>query len=162
LTTSAGAVSAPVAINPAPGRRFKFMSRTAGKPFGISGGSTADAAKVVQWTDDDDYDQQWTLVDAGSGYFNLINRNSGKALDNPSGSTADGTQMQQYTITGTGNANQQWQVTAASSGYYRIVNRTSGKSLDVKDGTVTDDTVIQQYTTTSGNTNQEFQLVPVS
>jgi glucosylceramidase len=161
--TFTGTIGAATVLpaTPANGRRFKILSRTAGKPFGISGGSTADAAKVVQWTDDDDYDQQWTLVDAGSGYYNLINRNSGKALDNPSGSTVDGTQMQQYTITGTGNANQQWQVTAASTGYYRIVNRTSGKSLDVKDGTVTDDTFIQQYTTTTGNTNQEFQLVPV-
>lgn len=146
---------------PAAGRMFKFVSRTSGKPFGVSGASTANGARIVQWIDNGDYDQQWRLVDAGSGYWNLINRNSGLGLDN-GGTSTDGVQMQQWAVTGLGNSNQQWQITAASSGYYRIVNRTSGKSLDLRDGSLAEDAAIQQFGTFSGEPNQEFQLVPTS
>ncbi|WP_160165550.1 RICIN domain-containing protein [Conexibacter woesei] len=161
--TFRGTVPAATSLpaTPAAGRTFKFVSRTSGKPFGVSGASTANGARVVQWLDNSDWDQQWRLVDAGGGYWNLINRNSGLGLDN-GGTSTDGVQMQQWAVVGTGNFNQQWQITAASSGYYRIVNRTSGKSLDVRDGSLAEDAAIQQWTTYSGEPNQEFQLVPTS
>lgn len=146
---------------PAGGRIFKFVSRTSGKPFGVSGASTANGARIVQWLDNSDYDQQWRLVDIGGGYYNIINRNSGLGLDNGS-STADGAKMQQWAVTGTGNVYQQWSITAATSGYYRIVNRGSGKSLDLTDGRLEEDTQIQQWATYSGEPNQEWQLVPTS
>jgi glucosylceramidase len=159
--TFRGTVPAATAISatPANGRIVKFVSRTSGKPFGVSGASTANGARIVQWIDNSDYDQQWRLVDAGGGYWNIINRNSGLGIDN-GGSTRDGDKMQQWAVTGVGNWNQQWQITAATSGYYRIVNRTSGKSLDLSGGGLEEDNQIQQWATTTGETNQEFQLVP--
>jgi glucosylceramidase len=146
---------------PANGRIFKFVSKTSGKPFGVSAASTANGARIVQWLDNSDYDQQWRLVDAGGGYWNIINRNSGLGLDN-GGTSTDGAKMQQWAVVGVGNSNQQWQIVAASSGYYRIVNRTSGKSLDLSGGGLEEDNQIQQWATTSGETNQEWQLVPAS
>jgi len=129
----------------------------------VTGGSTADGATIVQNTDSGDLDQQWRLVDAGSGYYNIVDVNSGKALDDPGGSTTDGTQMQQYTISGTGNANQQWQIVSVGSGYYTVLNRTSGRGLDLSGGSLANSTAIQQYTVTgNGNYGQNWQFIPVS
>lgn len=148
---------------PAAGHTYKITSRLTGKPFGVDGGSTADGAKAIQYVDDGDADQQWTLVDAGSGYWNIINVKSGKALDDTGGSTTNGTQLQQYTITGTGNWNQQWQIVSVGSGYYKILNRTSGLGVDLTGGNVANSTAIQQYTVSgNGNYGQNWQLVPVS
>lgn len=147
--------SAPVA-----GLTYRLVNRATGKPIGVYGASTADGAKIVQWTDDDDPDQQWTLASAGNGYYNIINVNSGKALDDTNGSTSNGTQMQQWT-TGTGNSNQQWQITPLGNGSYTITNRTSGLVLDLTNGAFSDGTPIQQWQAGPGNPNQQWELVPV-
>jgi glucosylceramidase len=147
---------------PVAGGTYRIVSRTSGKPVGVYGASMDDGALVVQFTDDADPDQRWTLQDAGSGYFNLINVNSGKALDNPNGSRLNGTQMQQWTIVGTGNNNQQWLLTPVGGGWYTIKNRTSSKVLDVRNGSVGDAAAIQQWTYGSGNPNQQFRFVPYS
>lgn len=162
--TFAGTVpAAPVlSATPAAGSTYRIVSRASGKPIGVCWASTADGACILQFTDDGDPDQRWRLVDAGSGYFNLINANSGKALDNPEGSTADGTQMQQWTIWGAGNSNQQWLISPVGDGWYTIQNRTSGKVLDVRDGSVSDTAAIQQWTYYVDNPNQHFKFVPYS
>ena len=146
---------------PTAGHTYKIISRTTGKPFGVYGASTANGAQIVQWTDDDDPDQQWKLVSAGNGYYNLIDVNSGKALDDTGGSTSNGTIMQQYQISGTGNSNQQWQISADGS-WYTITNRTSGLQLNLTGGALADGTYIQQWASSSSDPNAQWQFVPVS
>ena len=161
--TFEGTVPAATVLSstPSTGHTFTIISRTTDKPVGISGGSTADSAPAAQFTDDGDLDQQWKLVSAGSGYYNIINVKSGKALDDPSGSTANGTQMQQYAITGTGNSNQQWSITANGS-WYTITNRTSSLPLNLAGGSLADSAAIQQYSSTSTDPNAQWQFVPMS
>ncbi len=161
--TISGTVPAATSLSstPSAGHVFKLVNRSTGKPLGIAGGSTADGAQAVQYTDDGDLDQQWNLVSAGSGYYNIVNAKSGKALDDTGGSTSNGTVMQQYTITGTGNANQQWSITASGS-WYVITNRTSGLQLNLTGGSLADSTLIQQYASSSSDPNALWQFVPVS
>lgn len=147
--------SAPVA-----GETFRIVSRVTGKPIGIDGASTSNGGQVVQWTNDGDPDQQWSLVAASNGYYNLMNVNSGLALDDTNGSTSNGTQMQQWTLT-SGDTNQQWEVTPLGNGYDSITNRTSGLALDLTGGGYSDGTAIQQWAPTAGDLNQEWQLVGV-
>jgi glucosylceramidase len=137
---------------------YRIVNHLSGKPIGVLGASTADGAKIVQWTHDSDPDQQWTLLDAGNGYYNIVNVNSGKALDDTNGSTTNGTQMQQWTLN-TGSFNQQWLLASAGNGYYTLTNRTSGLALDLNAGGLGDGTAIQQWAGTSGNLNQQWQLV---
>ena len=138
------------------------MNRLSGKPIGVFSASTADGAQIIQWTHDSDPDQQWTLRDAGGGYFNIVNVNSGKALDDTNGSIANGNPMQQWTISGTGNSNQQWQIVSLGNGYYKVVNRTSGLVLDLTGGNSDDGTTIQQWAAGVNNPNQGWQFVPAS
>ena len=163
--TFTGTVAAATVLSSTPtaGHVFRIASRQSGKDVNVSGSSTANSAQIVQNIDSGDTSEQWRLVDAGSGYFNIINVNSGLALDDPSGSTSNGTIMQQYGITGTGNSNQQWQITAVGSGFYKIVNRTSGLSLDLTGGSLAENTAIQQYSAAgNGNFGQNWQFLPVS
>jgi glucosylceramidase len=154
-----GTPRAAAAVAPVAGGSYRIVNQTSGKPFGVAGGSTADGARIVGSADDAALDQVWTLADAGGGYFNIVNANSGKAVDDTNGSTANGNPMQQYTISGTGNANQQWQIQSLGNGYYKLVNRTSGLVLDLTNGNSDDGTQIQQYAA-NGGPNQGWQFVP--
>lgn len=156
-TPHAAAATAPVA-----GHSYRIVNQTSGKPFEPSGGSTADGARIVGSADDAAVDQAWTLVDAGGGYYNLVNINSAKAVDDTNGSTANGNPMQQWTISGTGNANQQWQLISLGNGYYNIKNRNSGLVLDLTSGNSDDGTAIQQWSATSNNSNQAWQFIPTN
>ena len=143
---------------PRAGQTYRIANRLTGKPFGVSGASTANGAQIVQWTDDGDPDQQWTLLDAGGGWYNLVDVNSGLALDDTNGSTANGNKMQQWAL-GTGNSNQQWQINSLGNGYYSITNRTSGLVLDLTGGGIGDGVNIQQWAYGAGNFNQQWQLI---
>lgn len=160
--TFRGTVTPAVPLSPIPsaGHVYKVTSRVTDKPVGIYGGSTDNKAHAVQFTDDGDLDQQWMLVDAGAGYFNLINVKSGKALDNPLGSKSNGTVMQQYAITGTGNSNQQWSITT-NGAWYTITNRASGLPLNLKGGSLADNTSIQQYASSIDDPNAQWQFVAI-
>lgn len=152
--------AAQLDATPTAGKTYRIVSRASGKPIGVCAGATNDGACLMQWSDDGDADQRWTLADAGNGYINLVNVGSGKAMDVPDGSTVDGTQLQQWTIIGTGNWNQQWRIEHVSDGWYTIVNRTSGDAVDVASSSVSDGASIQQWSAVSGNTNQQFRFVP--
>lgn len=155
-----GTPRAAAAVTPSAGGAYRIVSQVSGKPFGVAGASTSNGAQIVGSADDAALDQVWTLVDAGGGYFNLINGNSGLALDDTNGSTSNGTVMQQWAITGTGNANQQWAIRSLGNGYYSITNRNSGLVLDLTNGNTSDGTPIQQWAGSSGNPNQSWQFVP--
>ncbi|MBD0384487.1 RICIN domain-containing protein [Paenibacillus sp. WST5] len=94
---------------------YKIVNKNSGKVLDVANMSTADGANVQQWTSwSGGTNQEWQIVDAGSGYYKFINRNSGKALDVYNMSTADGTNLHQWSSwSGT---NQQWQLVAAGSG----------------------------------------------
>jgi len=154
--TVAAAPSTPT--TPRAGQTYRIVNHLSGKPIGVLGASTANGGQIVQWTHDSDPDQQWTLLDAGNGYYNIVNVNSGLALDDTNGSTSNGTQMQQWAL-GNGDSNQQWQIVSAGNGYYTITNRTSGLELDLTGGGLGDGTAIQQWAGSSGDLNQQWQLV---
>lgn len=147
---------------PTAGHVYKLVSAATGKPTGINGGSTADGAGVIEYTNNGNLDQQWGIQGADSGYFNLIDANSGKALDDTGGSTSNGTQMQQYSIGGTGNSNQQWQFAAVGDGTYTVTNRTSSLNLDLTGGSSADGTPIQQWSPATGDVNQHWQFIPLN
>lgn len=134
---------------------YHLICRQSGKAMD-NGGSTVDGGQVTQWANQaGNINQEWRLVDVGSGYFNLICQRSNKALDN-SGSSSDGTIMKQWTTQG-GNQNQHWQFVSVGSGYYNVVCRVGGKTLD-NGGSTTDGTIVKQWTVNGGNFNQHWSL----
>ena len=138
----------------APSGYVKLVNRHSGKVVGVSGGSTADGAAIVQQTDTGAASQRWQIVDVGGGYVKVVNRNSGKVLDVASASTADGARVIQYGDRG--GANQQWRV-VTSGGYTKLVNRNSGKVLDVYQRSTVDGAAVVQWTD-NGGPNQQWTM----
>ncbi|GAB3831423.1 RICIN domain-containing protein [Dactylosporangium cerinum] len=85
----------------------------------ISGGSTADGAKVQLWDCLNNGAEQWRQEDNA-----LVNPQSGKCLDIDRALTANGTKVQLWTCYG--NTAQQWVIRADGS----IYNPPSGRCLD--------------------------------
>jgi hypothetical protein len=137
------------------GATYKLTAKHSGKCADISGGSTADGAKVVQFTYSGTASQKWIFEDAGNGFYKFKNVNSGKYLDINSASTADGANAIQYT-SNTG-LNQQFLLIPQAGGYYSIMARHSGKCLDVTGASTSDGANVIQWPYSAAN-NQSWLL----
>ncbi|MET7697587.1 pectinesterase family protein [Streptomyces sp. NPDC005485] len=103
--------------------------------------------------------QQWTLVDRGSGRFGIKSVASGLCLDVPGASTASGTRLQQWGC-GTGQTNQMWTLKPARDNTYQIVNAGNGLCVsDAGASTAPGAAVIQETCTT--NSNKRWSLTAV-
>ena len=76
-----------------------------------SGASTTSATAIVQSVANGSAEQEWSIVSAGNGYFNLVNHSSGLALDTSGGSGALAGFVVQETRSGSAQT-QQWQIVA--------------------------------------------------
>jgi endo-1,4-beta-xylanase len=143
-------------FTPTPGgvTYYRLVARHSGKVAGVAGASTANGARVVQWSSNGSTDQQWQFQSVGSGYYNVINRNSGKCLDVSGASTANGAVIQQWTC-GSGT-NQRWRMQDMGGGYIQLIAQHSNKCLDVSGASTANGATIQQWTCGSG-TNQQWQ-----
>lgn len=138
---------------------YVLVNRNSGKAMDVSGTSTADGARINQWTRHDQANQQWQFVDSGDGYYRLKSRHSGKVLDVAGSSTADGAQIQQWADHN--GTNQQFRLADSDGGHVRLINRASGKAVEVQGGSTADGAGVVQYSDWSG-ANQQWQLVKLS
>ncbi|GAB1818827.1 endo-1,4-beta-xylanase [Herbidospora sp. RD11066] len=136
---------------------YVLLNRGSGKALDVFGQSTADGARITQWSRNNGTNQQWQFVSSGSGWYRLKSRLSGKVVDVSGASTANGGAVIQWTD-GNGT-NQQWRV-ADSGGYARFINRNSSKALEVQGASTADGANVVQYDDWGG-TNQQWQLVRV-
>lgn len=116
----------------------------------VSGGSTGDGAKIVQWSLSGD-NQAFTLQPSGS-YFEFVNKKSGKCI------TTDGVaghQLYQWRCHGT--PDQLWDTSLTpQSGYrYSIMNVGSGLYMDVAANSFTQGAAIDTWYWEGGD-NQYF------
>ncbi len=147
----AGSANSPTA--------YRLVNKFSGKCVDIEGPSTADGARLHQWTCHTGSSQQWTLQATDSGYSQLVSRYSGKVLDVQSVNTADGAVVQQWAWAN--GSNQQFKPVALGNGYVRLEARHSGKVLDVQDCTKGGDGSKLQQWTWAGNDCQQFLLEPL-
>ncbi|MGY1499932.1 pectinesterase family protein [Streptomyces sp. QTS52] len=126
----------------------------------LVGGGSSPGTQVQQWgCAPGQGNQQWTLVDRGSGRFAVKSVASGLCLDVTGGSTASGTRLQQW---GCGNdqANQLWKLKPARDNTYQIVNVGNGLCVsDAGASTASGAAVIQE--TCSTNSNKRWSLTAV-
>ena len=141
-----------------PNAYYQLISRHSGKAIDVEAKSTADGARVVQWTPNSGQNQQFRFVPSGDGYYRIMARHSGKVLDVFEWNPNDGAEIRQWPdLNGT---NQQFRVVDSAGGYVRFINRFSGKALDVWEWSTADGGRISQFTDLDGF-NQQFQLVRV-
>ncbi|MCX5613024.1 RICIN domain-containing protein [Streptomyces sp. NBC_00047] len=155
------------AVKPAPAEAatvdgnawYVLVNRNSGKALDVYGASTADGARVSQWTRNDGANQQWQFVDSGGGFYRLKVRHSGKVLDVAGASTADGAAIAQR-ADGNG-ANQQFRLADSDAGHVRLINRNSGKAVEVQGASTADGGNVVQYSDWGGG-NQQWQMIKLS
>ncbi|WSW01804.1 RICIN domain-containing protein [Streptomyces sp. NBC_01006] len=155
------------AVKPAPAEAatvdgnawYALVNRNSGKALDVYGASTADDARVSQWTRNDGANQQWQFVDSGGGFYRLKARHSGKVLDVAGASTADGAAIAQR-ADGNG-VNQQFRLADSDAGHVRLINRNSGKAVEVQGASTADGGNVVQYSDWGG-ANQQWQMVKLS
>jgi lysophospholipase L1-like esterase len=134
---------------------YQLLARHSSKALDVAQSSTADGAKIQQWTGHSGANQQWSLQSTGDGYYKLIARHSGKALT--LGSTSSATRQSGYQ----GYDGQKWKVEALGNGYYKITSKAGGRALDV-DRAYTHDGAIVLVWTYTGAYNQQWRLRSLS
>ncbi|MDN3027801.1 non-reducing end alpha-L-arabinofuranosidase family hydrolase [Streptomyces sp. S.PB5] len=141
-----------------PNASYVLVNRNSGKALDVYNLSTADGARITQWTRNDQNQQQWQFVDSGGGYYRVKSRLSGKVLDVQNRSTANGGAIVQWTDQNA--TNQQWRLADSSDGYVRLIARHSNKALEVQGASTADNANIVQYDDWGG-ANQQWQFVKV-
>jgi Glycosyl hydrolases family 43/Ricin-type beta-trefoil lectin domain-like len=147
LDVSAGTWTAASSPGPVDGSTHYLTSASSGLVMDVTGASTANGAKVVQWSNHGGTNQQWTVHNVSGSIYTLVNLNSGKCLETPNQSTTQGTQLDQGTCNG--STSQQWSVKAAGTGY-ALANVLSGLYADVYGASTTAGAAIDQWPTTGG------------
>src|ERR671914_737556 len=137
---------------------YVLVNRNSGKALDVYNRSTADGARITQWTRNDSNVQQWQFVDSGGGYYRLRSRHSGKVLDVYNWSTANGGSIVQWADHN--GTNQQWRLGDSSGGHVRVISRPNNKPLEVQGASTADNANIVQYDDWGGN-NQQWQLIKV-
>ncbi|KJK43013.1 lectin, partial [Lentzea aerocolonigenes] len=134
---------------------FRLVNRNSGKALDVSGASTAEGAKVIQWTSSGSANQQWQLLPNADGSSRLSARHSGLLL---SGGTVQGGQLEQRADTG--GDNQWWKVVDAGGGYVHLVNVRTGWYADVDGSSKADGAKVIGWPA-NGVANQQWQIVRV-
>ncbi|MFF5372763.1 RICIN domain-containing protein [Streptomyces sp. NPDC013187] len=124
----------------------------------VSGSSTSNGGKVIQWPSTGGANQKWTFTKVADNIYTLKNVNSGLCLDVPSKSTATGLQLQQWTCNG--GTNQQWylNLTGSFSGStYMLVGVGSGLNIGVAGSSTTQGAAVDQEAG-AGMSSQKWNL----
>lgn len=141
---------------------YKLTVKHTGKALTVKAGSTADAAKLVQYTYSGGNEQIWYVEktsDTSPETYMLINAKSNKVADVQGASLLNTANLLQYHYNG--NNNQRFVLEDAGSGYFKIKAKHSGKVLDVQLASTANDADVVQYTSGSGD-NQKWLPTPVT
>ncbi|MEU4292768.1 RICIN domain-containing protein [Kribbella sp. NPDC026596] len=139
---------------------YQLVSVRSSKVLDVNGFSTADGARIQQWTDQHTANQQWKLRSTGNGYYELANRNSGKVLGIAGSSTAHAAATEQQTDSS--STAQEWKISEVSgSDAVTFTNRKSGQLLDVSGNSTAQGAAVIQFPATGGP-NQQWKLVKLA
>jgi hypothetical protein len=131
-----------------------------GKCADVFGASTADAAKVQQYTCHGRANQQWMFRHLGSDVFEIKSVSSNKCLDITGASQQNGAAAQQWSCNG--SAAQRFKVVSVGNGAYQLQPQTAAsKCLDVSGVSRDDGAPLQQWGCWVGD-NQKWLLSPIA
>lgn len=151
--------SAPQAAGAKAGTYNLAVARS-GLCMDLVGGASSGGALIQQWgCSPGQSNQQWNVVDRGSGRFTVESVASGMCLDVPGASTATGARLQQWGC-GTDQTNQLWTLRSTRDGTFQIVNVNSGLCVgDAQASTAPGAAVVQE--TCTANSDKRWSLTPV-
>lgn len=130
----------------------RLTARHSGKCLDVKDASRAAGATVIQWACHGGANQQWSMEDAGGGYWRLKAGHNGMCLDLASQSAANAVGLVQANCGSV--TSQQWSTEDVGGGAFRLKSRYSGLCVDVDGARATDGVPIIQYACHSGSNQQ--------
>lgn len=137
---------------------YEIENVTSGLSLATQGGSTANAAPIVQVPDTGDANASWTFVQRSNGHYEIRNANSGQLLNVAAASGRPGAPIVQWPAGGIHSGNDQWKPVRNADGTWSFYNRNSKLALDNPGGSTTAGTQLGQWTP-NGSAGQKFRLV---
>lgn len=139
-------------------KSYVLLNKNSGQALDVFEWATGDDAPLAQFTRNDLAVQQWQIVDAGSGYSQLISRHSGKLVYVKDKSKENGAQIVQ--MRSRSSQAHDWKIESVGGGFYKLTNKNSNKVLEVSQGSQTPGALIVQNTY-DGSDKQLWQIVEV-
>jgi xyloglucan-specific exo-beta-1,4-glucanase len=130
----------------------RLSVRHSGKCLDVEGASKISGAPLTQRTCTTGSDQQWTFLDAGSGWWRLKVGHTGMCMDLASQSTAANVGLVQSTCTS--SLSQQWASEDMGNGWFRLKSRYSGLCMDVNGRSTADGARIVQFSCSTVTSQQ--------
>lgn len=140
------------------GTTYQIINTGSGKAMDVSGVSTANGARIQQWTPSGGSNQQWLVESVENNEYRLTAVHSGKVLDVVNGGTNNNARIQQWDYFG--NDNQKWRIESNGNDTYKIISVNSGKALDVFSNSNNNGAELVQYTARNdSHQNWSFNVV---
>lgn len=138
---------------------YRLINRNSGKAMDVVDASTANGARVQQWSYASNPNQKWVFTHRGANQYTITSAQTGKAIDQEAGEILGGDHIQMYSLN-TNSANQRWIVQPTDSGYYRLVSANSGLVLEINGASTANGARVYQGEYDGGNHEQWFPTNP--
>ena len=147
---------APAATGVLANGTYQVFSRKTLKAMDVVNASTADNAKLQQWTYGAGSNQKWILTHRGANQYTITSAQTGKGIDEASGTALSGDYIAMWALSGgAGALHQQWLVAPTDSGFYKIVSVNSGLVLEIV-GASADNGAMVDQSEYAGGTHQQW------
>jgi hypothetical protein len=139
--------------------RYAIVSSLSGLTMDVAARSTADGARILQYTANGATNQQFDVVDLGDGSYSIRPVHSAKSLDVYERNANDGAELRQWTYSG--GSNQRWHIDSVGGGLYSITSVFSGKVVEVWQMSTAPGAELR-LNTYVGGAGQKWSFMPVS
>jgi lysophospholipase L1-like esterase len=135
--------------------RYTITSSLSGLVMDVAAKSTADGAKIQQYTAQGSTNQQFDVTSLGDGSYSIRPVHSGKSLDVYQKNANDGAELRQWSYSGA--SNQRWHIDDIGGGVSAITSVFSGKAVEVWQGSTAAGAEIR-LSTYSGGARQKWSF----
>ena len=142
------------------GNTYYIQNRNSGLFLNVSGQNTANGTPVIQWSLEEDNNEQFTFTDTGDGVYKIIGVKSGRSLDIEGANSTLGSVLQIWDYYATAT-NQHFIVAPTGDGFYKLIPRHSNQIVEVKDASSALGYRVQQWDD-NGQTCGQWKFIPVT
>ncbi len=133
----------PAASGLLPNGTYAFFNRNTLKAADVVGASTANGAKLQQWTYGAGSNQKWVIAHQGANQYTIKSAQTGKAVDVASNTLLSGDNLGMWP-TKTTTPQQRYLFTPTDSGFFKIIGVGNGLALEIADAAIVNGARVEQ------------------
>lgn len=147
----------PAATGLLPNGTYQLFNRNTLKAADVVNASTANGARLQQWTYGAGANQKWVLTHQGANQYTIRSLQTNKALDVASNTQLSGDNISMWPSKN--SPGQRWLLTPTDSGFYKIIAANNGLALEITSAATVNGARIEQREYKDG-TWQQWLVAP--